>query len=378
MRAKVVLIILLAVCISSFSQEESSDSNRSQPYIQMQYHNGSFWSRTEYLQEQFDAGYWGLEARLGFQATGRKMWQQECRYPKYGVGIYFADLVMNRADTVVGNPFALFTFYNATIFSASRFTFGTDMSVGLSYTPIISDPISNPLNDVLASHWNLFFGFKLNMDVDITQRLGMNLGYGLTHHSNGHIHVPTKGVNTWGWSAGMRYLLVEPVERIHNDAPEFFTHSEVQFMGAIGTVEEAPRTQVYPNRYFNTSVTVDYAYKFNPRMALTLGLDWFYDGSTALAIGNIPPEDVSIYQKMYLGTHLGYQLNISRITFMFNMGTYFMKHTLHRGIWFARAGGRIRLTDNLYFHLAVKTKAGVRSDWIEWGLAYHLKVKTHE
>ena len=378
MRVRFVIIVLLAVCFTSFSQDESAGSNKSQPYFQMQYHVGSFWSRTETLQEQFDAGYWGLEARLGFQTTGRKMWQQECRYPKYGLGIYFADLVMNREDTIVGNPFALFAFYNATIFSVNRFTFGTDMSVGLSYTPLISDPVTNPQNDVLASHWNLFFGFKLNMDVELTHRLGMNLGYGLTHHSNGRVHVPQKGVNTWGWSMGMKYLLVEPVGIIQNEAPEFLSHSEVQFMGAIGTVEQIAIPNVYPDRYFNTSVAVDYAYKFNPRMALTLGLNWFYDGSTAIAIGNLPPEEVSTYQKMYLGTHLGYQLNVSRITFMFNMGTYFMKHTADRGIWFARGGGRIRLIDNLYFHLAVKTKAGVRSDWIEWGLAYHLKVKTYE
>jgi len=378
MRVKVVTMILLAVCLSSFSQEESPGSNKSQPYVQMQYHVGSFWSRTEYLQEQFDAGYWGLEARLGFQTTGRKRWQQESRYPKYGLGFYYADLVMNREDTVVGNPFALFGFYNATIFSVSRFTFGTDLSLGMSYTPLIADPVDNPYNDVLASHWNLFFGFKLNMDVELTPRLGINLGYGLTHHSNGRIHVPQKGVNTWGWSMGMKYLLTEPVERIHTDPPEFFSHSEVQFMGAVGTMEEIPLTQILPNRYYSTSVTVDYAYKFNPRMALTLGLDWFYDGSTALAIGSIPPQDVDAYQKMYLGTHLGYQLGISRVTLIFNMGTYFMKHTPDRGIWYARAGGRVRLTDRLHFHLAVKTKAGVRSDWIEWGLAYHLKVKTYD
>ena len=73
MRVKVVTLILLAVCLSSFSQEESPGAGKSQPYIQMQYHIGSFWSRTEYLQEQFDAGYWGLEARLGFQTTGRNL-----------------------------------------------------------------------------------------------------------------------------------------------------------------------------------------------------------------------------------------------------------------------------------------------------------------
>ena len=378
MRILWVIALLFFCGLFGFSQEESVPQVKSQPYLQFQYHNGVFWSRTEYLQEQFDAGYWGLEARLGFQTTGRKMWQQECRYPKYGLGIYYADLVMNKEDTVVGNPFAMFAFYNATIFSVNRFTFGTDLSVGLSYTPIIHDPISNPYNDVLASHWNMFFGFKLNMDVELTRRLGMNLGYGLTHHSNGKVHAPQTGVNTWGWSLGVMYQLSEPVERMYTEAPEFFSHSEVQFMGAVGTVDDIPLYGTYGNRFFTSSIAVDYAYKFNPRMALTIGLDWFYDGSLEQAIGIIPPEDVSTYQKMYLGSHLGYQLQVSRITFMFNLGTYFRQSNIDRGFWFARGGGRIRLFDQLHFHLAIKTKNGVRSDWIEWGLAYHLRVKTHE
>ena len=373
-----VSIILILTCFSSFSQEESVARAKRQPYLQVLYHNGVFWSRTEYLQEQFDAGYWGMEARLGFQTTGRKIWQQYNRYPKIGIGLYYADLVMNRQDTMVGNPIAFFGFYNTPIATVGRFTFGTDVSVGLSYTPIIHDPVENPYNDVVASHINLFFGFKLNMDVELSNQLDMTLGYGLTHHSNGRIHMPQKGVNTWGLSLGMRYMLVTPVELIYQEPPEFIPNSEVQFMVGVGTVEEKPLSQDYPNRYLTSSFAVDYAFKFNPRMAFTLGLDYFYDGSTALAIGSVPPEDVSNSQKMYLGTHLGYQQTIDRLTLMFNMGTYFWQHTNDRSFWYARAGGRIRLTDRFYFHLAIKTKAGVRSDWIEWGVAYHLKVKTHE
>ena len=39
-----------------------------------------------------------------------------------------------------------------------------------------------------------------------------------------------------------------------------------------------------------------------------------------------------------------------------------------------RAGGRIGLTDNLDAHIALKTRNGGIADWIEWGIAYKLKV----
>jgi hypothetical protein len=282
---------------------------------------------------------------------------------------------MNQKDTVVGNPFALYTFYNAPFFHAGRFTFGTDVSLGLSYTPIINDPLENPFNDVIASHANLFFGFKLNMDVKLSNRFDLSLGYGITHHSNGRIHMPQKGVNTWGLSLGMKYMLVEPFDLKYREPPEFKSSQELQFMIAVGTVEEVSLDQTVANRYFNTSITADYAFKFNPRMALTFGLDGFYDGSTELAVSGTAAENVATYQKMYLGSHMGYQMEIDRVTLMFNIGTYFWWHSSDRGFWFARAGGRIRITKRAYAHIAIKTKNGVRSDWIEWGVAYHLKVK---
>jgi len=170
-------------------------------------------------------------------------------------------------------------------------------------------------------------------------------------------------------------MLVEPFDLIYREPPEFKPSQEIQFMLGVGTVEQIPNGQSEPNRYFTTSFTTDYAFKFNPRMALTFGIDFFYDGSTVLAINKTAPENVSTYQKMYLGSHMGYQMEIDRVTMFFNFGTYFWWHSKDRGFWFARAGGRIRLTERLFVHIAIKTKNGVRSDWIEWGLAYHLKVK---
>jgi hypothetical protein len=72
---------------------------------------------------------------------------------------------------------------------------------------------------------------------------------------------------------------------------------------------------------------------------------------------------------------MGYQILIDRITLMFNFGTYFMQHSMDRGFWFMRAGGRIRVTDHLHAHICIKTKAGIRADWIEWGLAYHMATR---
>ncbi|MEN8204220.1 MAG: acyloxyacyl hydrolase [Bacteroidota bacterium] len=371
-----IFIILFSGLLSVYAQDSGKDSLKAQPYLEILYHSGTFWSRTENLQEQFDQGYRAFEARIGFQTKGRRAWHQLHKFPKYGLGLHYADLVKTRKDTIVGNPFSLFVFYSAPWLRYGRFTLNTDLSVGLSYTSLIYHPERNPVNDVVASHMNLYFGFNFRLYMEISRRMHMNVGAGLTHHSNGRIHVPQKGINSWGWSAGLNYILSKAVDTYYyRELPRFQPYEELQIMAAAGTVEAIPEGDTEELRYCNFSITGDYAINFNPKMAMTLGLDVLYDGSLERAIKGMLPEEVSTYQKMYLGSHLGYQYTIHRLTLMFNLGTYFRQSSYDRGFWFGRAGGRFRLTDQVYAHLAIKTRNGIRSDWIEWGAAYYVKIR---
>ena len=127
--------------------------------------------------------------------------------------------------------------------------------------------------------------------------------------------------------------------------------------------------------YYTSSFTADYALAFHPRMAVTFGMDVLYDGSLAVAIKGIAPEDVTTFQKMYFGSHLGYHFFIDRVTILCNFGTYFQQHSNDRGYWFIRAGGRIRLPITSIPRSASRPENGIRADWIEWGLATSFKIR---
>ena len=372
-----VNIILLSCCVlSGFAQEAARPENPQQPFLQLNYHSGSFWSRSDYLDEQFSAPYKAIDARFGFQLTGNKIWHQYRRYPKYGFGIHYSDLVRDRSDTVVGNPISVFGFYSQPLFRLGRFILATDMAVGLSYTGVIHHPVHNPYNDVIASHINLYFDFNLNMNIKVTPRLGLNAGYGLTHYSNGRIQMPQKGVNNWGWLAGINYHLTEPVkEFIHREPPEFKSKESIRLMGAVGSVEGIPTGTTTGLRFITFSFTADYIYQFNPKGAVTFGMDVLYDGSLERAIKGVTPEEVTTWQQMYLASHLGYNFIFDRLTVLLNLGSYFRQSSFDRGYYYVRAGGQYRITDNLYAHICIKSKNGVRSDWIEWGAAYDIKLR---
>lgn len=384
-------IIFLTFSLLAYSQEMPSGPKARYSYVQMLYHTGVYWSRTAYLAEQFDNGYKAVEARFGFQSTGTELWHQLNNYPSYGFGIHFADLVADREDTIVGNPFSAFVFYSAPRIRVGRFSFNTDLSLGLSYTSVIHDPVTNPFNDVIASHVNLYFDFNVNLIYMLSDRLDLKAGYGVTHYSNGRIHMPQIGINNWGWNFGLSYHFVQSRQKalpessehkttvrpefIHSEVPEHVDREELQIMYAAGVVENHPLGELEGVHYYTSSLTTDYALKFHPRMAVTFGLDVLYDGSLAVAIKGIPPEEVTTFQKMYFGSHLGYHFLIDRVTILCNFGTYFLQHSYDRGYWFIRAGGRVRLSNHLHTQICIKTRAGIRSDWIEWGLLYSLKIR---
>ena len=370
------IILFLCFILSGFAQEAESNKKERYPFLQVNFHTGSFWTRSEYLKEQFSFPYKAIEARFGYQLTGKKLWQQYHRYPKYGFGMHYSDLVKDKSDTVVGNPLSLFGFYSGPWVRFGRFTLASDMSIGLSYTGLTHDFESNPFNDVIASHINLYFDFNLHLQMNVTPGIGIIAGYGLTHYSNGRMHVPQKGVNNWGWTFGMNWLLKGPVEEfIYRDPPEFKENESIQLMYAIGTVEGNPTGTTSYLRFFTSSFTADYVYQFSPKGAITIGLDVLYDGSLERAIKGVPPEEVSIWQQMYLGSHMGYHFIVDRFTLLFNLGTYFWQSSNDRGWYFARAGGRYRITENLHGHICIKTRNGIRADWIEWGAAYQINLR---
>ena len=74
MRKAINILILLCCCLTGFTQEPARAKKQRQPYLQLNFLTGSFWSRSDYLEEQFAAPYKAIEARFGYQLTGTKMW----------------------------------------------------------------------------------------------------------------------------------------------------------------------------------------------------------------------------------------------------------------------------------------------------------------
>lgn len=401
-----VFQLLIAQDFSKYTSDQfDKDKNYgSFNYVHLRYERGAHPSGTNYMQDIFADGYNALTLRMGTQSTGRQTWQQLHKYPQYGLGVAMFDLGGAEADSAIGAPSSLFFYFGAPVLRIKKFSANIDTEIGLSYDFKPYDAVDNPQQDVIGATTNLHFNLSLILYYQLTERLDISLGTGLTHFSNGRMFTPQKGINLMGISIGAAYHFnpiknytkhVDPdyqppirPEFISTEIPKFKKRHELQLMASLGTVQAEPGEAKQQDsqerldttslekgpRYGVSSVSLDYAYQTGHKFKVVAGLDFFYDGSAEFLYDDINPEDTDFSHKAFYGWHLGFNYLIERITFVGNVGWYIHKPFEQRGGFYFRAGGRIGLTENLDAHICLKTRNGGIADWIEWGMAYKFKL----
>ena len=405
------ILIIASFCfisLLSFTQEFSSfkpeqfnkDTNYgSFNYIHINYLAGDHLTFPEGLEEAFASGYKAVELKFGWQSTGRQTWQQLHSYPVYGLGVFISSLGGADVDSLIGAPSALYFFYGMPLFRiGTRFTTYFDLGAGLSYDFNPYDAEDNPNNDIIGSNVNLYFNGNFQMMYKVSERMDLTLGANFLHFSNGRSNTPQRGINLAGLNLGAKYNFnaikghtkkvnpsYQPAIRptyIKGPKPKLNRYGEFQFLVSAGTVETEPgeaktstgQTSSEQKRYYTSTISGDYAYLVLRKLKLHAGLDWMYDGSLENYIDGKNPQDVDFGGKFMFGYHAGFQFLIERFAFYYSLGSYLYKETDTRGGWYMRVGGRIGITDDIDAHIALKTRNGGIADWIEWGLAYKLKL----
>lgn len=406
----IICVILIFLCVntlraqefSSFKPEQfSKDTNYgSFNYIHLVFYKGDHLTFPKGFEEAFSHGYSALELRLGWQATGRQTWQRLHAYPVYGLGVMTGTLGKADVDSVVGSPSGIYFFYSEPLFRIRKLKAFFDLAIGLSYDFIPYDAENNPANDVIGSRVNLYFNGNLNFMYQLSERFDMTMGANFFHFSNGRSNTPQRGINMGGLNIGLKYnfnaikghtklvgfkyqLQIRPTF-IEAPKPPLKRYGELQFLVSAGTVETEPGEVKTPTgeqdttslqkRYYTSTIATDYAYLVTRTLKLHAGLDAMFDGSMENFITGKAPQEVDFGGKFMLGYHFGFQYLIERFTLYYSLGFYAYKKSETRGKWYMRAGGRIGLTENMDAHIAIKTRNGGISDWIEWGVVYKLRM----
>jgi hypothetical protein len=407
-----VLICALAILIvtpsnikaqgfSSFEPEQYDPEVNygSYNYVQLNYFKGDHAGYANGLPSAFANGYNAAELKLGWQSTGRQDWQRLHRYPIYGLGVFVSSLGDSDIDSVVGAPSALYFFYGEPIARFGDFTLLFDLGIGLSYDFNPYDAAENDLNKFIGSKVNLYFNGNMMLYYQVDENIDLSIGLNFIHFSNGRSSTPQRGINLMGLNIGAKYNF-NPMKSYTQYArpdyrppvrPEFVVapkppikrYGELQFLASVGTVETEPGEtkaedgsydSISQQRYTTSTFSLEYAYLVTRTLKLHTGFDAMFDGSMENYHDNVAPGDVDFAGKFMAGYHVGFQYLIERFSFYYALGWYLYKESPSRGTWYMRAGGRIGLTPKLDAHVALKTRNGGIADWIEWGIAYKLRV----
>jgi hypothetical protein len=136
-----------------------------------------------------------FECRFGIRGYGQESWHQIFRYPTYGIGVYQAFFIPQ--NNQLGNPGALYLFFNQPMLGNEKIYLGYELAFGLSYNFLNYDPDNNPEQLAIGTAHNIIFQIEAETGFRILKRLDGAVGLGFTHFSNGRIRTPQRGVNLY-------------------------------------------------------------------------------------------------------------------------------------------------------------------------------------
>ncbi len=389
----VILTILSALPYKSngqifeFYQKDTTDQNHHYPrysFLELKIHYGAHLpTGVDELQNTVESNpFTATEIRLGWKGYGRRMWHQLYSYPTYGVGLYQATFVPQ--ESILGNPSAIYGFFNAPIKRWKNSAINYDVGAGLSYNFIGYDPESNPSQRAIGSEFNVYFNVQFEYEFLLSKRMDMAVGFDFTHFSNGRSRTPNKGVNLVSLSTGIKYNQYPYIKKqgrqkgaplrpdfIDQKLPEFHGFWEFYLFVNGGIATSSDNIQNRELYYGAGSIGVDVGRHLGYISKIVLGFDYFYDGSLQEeyaedygGIDNVPTSLLS-----YPGVHIGHELMFYRFALITHYGHTFKK-IKGRGNWYLRVGLKYDLGKHFFTRVTLKTPGGFEADFIEWGVGF--------
>ncbi|WP_132435418.1 acyloxyacyl hydrolase [Natronoflexus pectinivorans] len=375
LKLHITLIFTLLACAI---KAQHMPSHRDFRFLEIRGHSGNHLYTGESLSEALSNGYGALQVRYGWQSSNPEGWQNMYLYPAYGFG-WYSGFIGN--PDLLGTPSAVYGFISFPLFHHHRHQMVIDPALGLSYDLKPFDEEKNELNDAIGSRFNVYFNLNIGARYRLNRELDFLYGLDITHFSNGRTFRPNAGLNMWGFNMGLRYHFNTQQNRIDNSShpttildvrpvlevfksPEKIRQGSVWIYGAGGLVQN-DEDKGTGKQYGTITATAEYQYKLNSKNGLTGGLNFFYDNSLK---SRYPDKRHDFY-----GAHAGYDFMFWQLTLRMQVGSYLHArgHDL-KGNFFFRPAIKIDAGERFYFQLGLKTQAGFKADWVEYGVGVRL------
>ena len=321
--------------------------------------------------EIFNSHLPAFEINIQQETFGKHKWERAYAYPLIGLSFWYSGL---GKSPYLGSAYAIYPFINFPLYRRNNFMLTFRFGLGIGYLTKKFDRINNYKNLVIGSHLNAAANLTFEIRYRLNQRLIISGGFGLQHFSNGSLKLPNYGLNYPLANVGLAYRLArensfigdrfipptDPFEVVVKHTIEF------NFGAALGSKnmqailkENFLVYHIYENTFFPVS----------RKSKVGFGLDLSYDGSH-LAILN--SRGVEVPNKLNIlrpGINAAYELSLSKLAFIFNLGCYLGGMEKTNGPLYEKLSFQYNITKNLFANVMLKVHFG-RADYIGWGFGY--------
>jgi len=329
------------------------------------------------------AHYNGYAIRLANQTNGEKLWQQLYGYPNYGIGFYSAFFTNTNN---LGNPFAVYGFFNAPFFKVNRFSLNYELGIGIAFNWNHYDPISNPTNIAISTDKSVYIDAALSLRYLLSKRMAVNLGYGFTHYSNGRLQLPNYGINTGATKLSLSYNLYKnPIIYQIQSKPTYTGRYEwilsvyggernVSYLGTPDNIVTSIEGINYA--VFGISNTLNRQIDYKSKIGF--GFTMEYNGSQASQIivenGSLDELDMPFKRHLILSIYPSYELVIDRLSLVIQPGFYLYrkKSATMTPTFYQRLGVKYHFTKNIFLGISLRAYDFYKSDFIEWTFGHSL------
>jgi len=179
--------------------EEAADSipattraDKNPFFFSLKGESGSVFQTNDFVSNEGITGFSSLALKFCHASRGDKWQDYAYGMPYFGVGLYAATF----NDQRLGTPVSFYLIHGARIFPVRpKLSFNYEFNLGYSTNWKHYDPFDNPDNIAVSMRQNIHVGANLYFKVKPFRHIDANIGFSLTHFSNGAVRLPNKGMN---------------------------------------------------------------------------------------------------------------------------------------------------------------------------------------
>jgi len=326
--------------------------------------------------EIFSAHFPAFEISIQQITYGKHKWERDYNYPLIGLTFFYSGMGNNPS---LGKVYALMPFINFPLYKYNNLMIGFRLALGLGYVTKPFDRLTNYKNLAIGSNLNAAVNLMFEVRYRVNYYLTLSTGISLQHFSNGSLKLPNYGLNTPLLNVG---VALRPFKENKNIDDRFYAPTEpfeavirrtMEFnIGALAGYKNMQA--VFGQNFIVYHLYENTFFQISKKSKVGFGVDFSYDPSQLKILEQNGVQVDNNLKIIRPGINGAYQLVMSRIGFIFNLGCYLGGMEKSNGPLYEKFAFQYNFSKDFFGTVMLKVHWG-RADYIGWGLGYKFNKK---